>query len=85
MSMVQELVAAVTDAERKIDRQINELRIYNAQIGKVLERVEAALNGSRQDYGINMVRQLISTQKEIARTIGQLEMSKQKLDHVRNI
>lgn len=85
MSMVQDLMAAVIDTECKIDQQIHDLCIYKMQIDKVLERIEAALNGSRQEYGNKMVQQLISTKKEIDRTIGQLEMSKQKLNHVRNI
>ena len=85
MSMVMELIAAVTDAERRIDDQIMKLQSYLTQIDSVSQRVDATFSGSTDQYGRNMIEQLSVTKKQINDTIGILQEAKNKLIMVRMI
>lgn len=85
MSMVQQLIAAVTSAERQIDDQISKLRSYVGEIDQVTQRVEADFNGSHRDYGQQMMQQLSSTKKQVEQTIERLQTAKDKLVQVRMI
>ena len=49
MSMVQQLISAVTNAERQIDDQISKLHSYTSEIDQVTQRVQAAFDGSQQE------------------------------------
>lgn len=83
MSMVQELISAVTTAERQIDDQISKLNSYVSEIDSVTERVEANLSGSQMDYGSQMLQQLAETKKQVSQTIERLQIAKEKLIQVR--
>lgn len=85
MSMVTELIAAVADAERRIDDQIMKLKSYLTQIETVSQRVDATFSGSSVEYGQNMIEQLSLTKKQIQDTIGFLQGAKDKLIRVRMI
>ena len=85
MSMVTELIAAVSNAERRIDDQILKLQSYQSQIDCVSQRVDAAFNGSTIQYGQDMMEQLSMTKKQIIDTISFLEVAKDKLIRVRMI
>ena len=76
MSMVTELIAAVSNAERQIDDQISKLRIYQNEIDTVQQRVDAAFSGSTVQYGQNMIEQLSKTHQQVADTISRLQMRK---------
>ena len=85
MSMVQELIAAVTNAERQIDEQIGKLRSYKAEIDSVAQRIESALLGSQQEYNKQMMDQLTATKAQVDSTLGFLQDAKDKLLRVRMI
>ena len=85
MSMVMELIAAVTNAERQLDVQISKLQTYQAEIDNAQKRVDAAFSGSTVTYGQNMIEQLLKTKKQVNYTIGMLQKSKEKLMQVRMI
>ena len=85
MSMVQQLISAVTNAERQIDDQISKLRSYGTEIDQVTQRVEADFNGSQRDYGQQMLQQLSSTKKQVEQTIERLQTAQDKLVQVRMI
>lgn len=85
MSMVQELIAAVSSAEREIDEQVGRLRSYQNEVDSVSERVEAALSGSSQDYNRKMLDQLRATKSQIDATLASLRGAKEQLLHVRMI
>ena len=85
MSMVMELISAVTDAERRIDDQISKLNSFQSEIDSVSQRVDAAFSGSNVQYGQNMIDQLSQTKQQIADTIGRLQNAKEKLTQVRMI
>ena len=69
MSMVQELIAAVTNAERQIDDQIMKLRSYADEMDKATQRVDAAFRGSEKQYGQQMVEQLSMTKTQVNATL----------------
>lgn len=85
MSMVQELIAAVSSAEREIDEQVGRLRSYQNEVDSVSERVEAALSGSSQDYNRKMLDQLRATKIQIDATLASLRGAKEQLLRVRMI
>ena len=68
MSMVQQLISAVTNAERQIDDQISKLHSYTSEIDQVTQRVQAAFDGSQQEYGRNILNQLSTTKHWIDST-----------------
>ena len=85
MSMVQELIAAVTNAERQIDDQIMKLRSYSSEIEKVTQRVDSAFRGSEKQYGQQMIQHLSMTKTQVADTLVRLQTAKDKLVQVRMI
>ena len=85
MSMVTQLISAVSDAERRIDDQIMKLQSYLSQIDRVAQRTDAAFSGSAVQYGKDMVEQLSLTKKQVNDTIGYLQQAKEKLIRVRMI
>lgn len=85
MSMIQELIAAVTNAERQIDEQIMKLRSYTVEIDKVTERVNAAFLGSERHYDKQMMQQLTITKTQVNDTILRLQTAKDKLIQVRMV
>ena len=85
MSMVQQLISAVSNAERQIDDQISKLRSYGVEIDQVTQRVEADFNGSQRDYGQKMLQQLANTKKQVEQTTERLQTAKEKLIQVRMI
>lgn len=85
MSMVQQLIAAVANAERQIDDQMMRLRTYEAEVDHVKQRVDNALRGSEQEYAKRMMMQLDQTKTQVETTINQLQAAKDKLMRVRMI
>lgn len=85
MSMVQELIAAVTNAERQIDDQIMKLRGYSGEIEKVTQRVDSAFGGSEKQYGQQMIQQLAITNAQINDTLTRLQAAKDQLGRVKMI
>ena len=85
MSMVMELISAVSNAERQIDDQISKLQSYQGEIDNVSQRVNAAFSGSTNQYGQNMIDQLSQTKQQVADTISRLQNAKEKLIQVRMI
>lgn len=83
MSMVQQLISAVTNAERQIDDQIGKLHSYMSEIDQVEQRVQAAFDGSQQEYGKNMLDQLSTTKHTVEQTVEKLQAAKDKLVQVR--
>ena len=85
MSMVTDLIAAVTNAERQIDEQIMRLKSYQSEIETVSKRADAAFSGSTVQYGQKMIEQLSKTSQQINDTINRLQAAKEKLIQVRMI
>lgn len=85
MSMVTDLIAAVTNAERQIDEQIMRLKSYQSEIETVSKRADAAFSGSTVQYGQKMIEQLSQTSQQINDTINRLQAAKEKLIQVRMI
>lgn len=85
MSMVQQLISAVTGAERQIDQYISSLNAYIGQIDEVTNRVNTAFSGSQKEYGQQMLQQLSVTKQEVNKTIERLQVAKDKLSRVRMI
>lgn len=85
MSMVQEIIFAVVNAERQIDDQMSKLRSYVSEIDQVAQRVEAAFGGSQREYGQQMIQQLSLTKNQVNQTVERLQTAKEKLLQVRMI
>lgn len=85
MSMIQELIAAVTNAERQIDDQIMKLNSYKSEIEQVTQKVDAAFGGGTDQYGQQMIQQLSLTRKQVDDTINRLRLAKDKLIQVRMV
>ena len=85
MSMIRELIGAVSNTERKLDDQIAKLRSYQSEIDNTIQRVNAALGGSSDQYGQNMTEQLLKTKQQVADTIDKLVIAKQKLSIIQMV
>ena len=85
MSMVQQLIAAVANAEHQIDEQMMKLRAYEVDVDQVKMKVDNALRGSEQEYAHEMMQQLDLTKTQVEATISQLQAAKDKLARVRMI
>lgn len=85
MSLVQQIIAAVSAAERQIDDQIGKLTSYIGEIDKVTNRTNAAFDGSTQNYGRDMIQQLAVTKTQVNQAIEKLQAAKEKLLRVRTI
>ena len=85
MSLVQQIIAAVSAAERQIDDQIGKLTSYIGEIDKVTNRTNAAFDGSTQNYGRDMNQQLAATKAQVNQAIEKLQAAKEKLLRVRTI
>lgn len=85
MSMVQQLITAVSAAERRIDDQIGQLTAYLHELDNVTRKINSALGGSTQEHEQQMLRQLSDTRTAVSRSIGQLQTAKGMLGRVRMI
>lgn len=85
MSMARELIAAVMEAERKIDEQIAKLTAYAKQNDDLMREITQAIEGSSHESASNMQQRLSQTQTEITQTIQMLQASKEKLARLRQI
>ena len=85
MSMVTELIAAVSNAERQIDDQIAKLKSFQGEIDSAKQRADAAFSGSTVSCGQRMIEQLSQTNQQITDTIGRLQNAKDKLIQVRMV
>ena len=85
MSMVQQLIQAVTVAQRQIDDQATKLQAYNGQVDRVIQQVQSELSGSTQQYAAEMLQQLQQTKQQVSDTLGKLSAAKEKLTQVRMI
>lgn len=85
MSMMMELIAAVTNAERQVDDQISKLNSYKSQIKDVTSQVENAFGGAQSQDAQNMLQQLSVTERQIDETISHLQSAKDKLLRVRTV
>ena len=85
MSMVQQLIQAVTAAQRQIDDQAAKLQAYNMQVDQVMQQVQSELSGSTQQYTEEMLQQLQQTKQQVSDTLGKLTAAKEKLTRVRMI
>lgn len=85
MSMVTQLVAAVVQAQQRIQEQIAELRAYEEELDRTAARVEAALEGSSLAHGDRLLEQIGATKKRTEDAIGQLSAAIKRLDTVARI
>lgn len=85
MSMVQQLIQAVTAAQRQIDDQATKLQAYNGQVDRVIQQVQSELSGSTQQYASEMLQQLQQTKQQVSDTLGKLSAAKEKLTQVKMI
>ena len=85
MSMVQQIIQAVTASERQIEEQIRKLTAYNEQIDRAMQQVQSQLSGSMQSYDQKMLQQLQQTKKQIEDTVKMLQTAKEKLIQVRAV
>lgn len=85
MSMVQQIIQAVTASERQIDEQVRRLTAYNDQVDRTMQMVQSQLGGSTQSYDQQMLQQLQQTKKQLDDTIQMLRTAKEKLTRVRAI
>lgn len=85
MSMVLNIIQAVTATQRQIDYQIAMLNAYKTQIDQVLQTVQKDLAGSTQRYAEEMLQQLQQTKQQIDNTLQRLSIAKEKLSQVKMI
>lgn len=85
MSMVRQIIQAITATQQQIDDQISKLQVYNNQVEKVMQKVQAELSGSTQQYPKEMLDQLQQTKKQIDEAINKLQVAKDKLTQTRTI
>ncbi len=85
MSMIMELIAAITNAERQIEDQIGKLNSYKSEMQQVTSRIESAFGGSQSRDARTMLQQITITEKQIDETIGNLQNAKEKLLQVKTI
>lgn len=85
MSMVRQIIQAIAATQQQIDDQISKLQVYNNQVDRVMQKVQAELSGSTQQYPQEMLDQLQQTKKQIDEAINKLQVAKDKLTQTRTI
>ena len=85
MSLVMQIIQAVTATERAIDDQMAKLTSYNAKVDEVMRRVQAELGDSTTNYAQEMISQLQQTKAQVDDTLQKLQAAKDKLIQVRAI
>ena len=85
MSLVMQIIQAVTATEREIDDQIAKLTSYNAKVDEVMRRVQAELGDSTTNYAQEMISQLRQTKEQVDDTLQKLKAAKDKLIQVKAI
>ena len=85
MSMITELISAISNAERQIDEQIGKLNSYKSQIDQVKNQVESAFGGGQSQDATVMLQQLSTTENQINETISNLQNAKDKLLRIRTL
>ena len=85
MSMVRQLIGAVSNAQRQIDDQMMKLSSYTSEIDTVSQRVTAALEGGDMPYAQQMQQQLSHTKRQVEETLAYLQQAKDKLHQVRTV
>ena len=85
MSLVMQIIQAVTATERAIDDQMAKLTSYNAKVDEVMRRVQAELGDSTTNYAQEMISQLQQTKEQVDDTLQKLQAAKDKLIQVRAI
>ena len=85
MSLVMQIIQAVTATEREIDDQMSKLTSYNAKVDEVNRRVKAELGGSTQNNVQEMIIQLQQTKEQVDDTLQKLQAAKDKLIQVKAI
>lgn len=76
MSMVQQLIMAGVNAERRIDDQIVQRTVCAAEPDSVTDRVSGALGGSTREHERQMTQQLSAARAEVRRSVEQLQAAK---------
>ncbi|QTE69164.1 hypothetical protein JNO48_04495 [Clostridiales bacterium] len=85
MSLVMQIIQAVTATEREIDDQMAKLTSYNTKVDEVMRRVQAELGDSTTNYAQEMISQLQQTKEQVDDTLQKLQAAKDKLIQVRAI
>lgn len=85
LSMITDLIAAVTQADRQLDDQISKLKSLEGEINAVQQKVDVVLSGGSDRYGRNMLDQLEATKKQITETISNLQGARDRLSRVRMV
>lgn len=85
MSLVMQIIQAVTATERQIDDQMTKLNAYSRNVDEVLQRVQTELSGSTQQSVNEMISQLQQTKNQVDDTLQKLQSAKDKLVQVRAI
>ena len=85
MSMVTQLIAAITNAERQLDEQIAQLSHYLSELDNVSKQIDSALSGSGNRFDQQMIEKTAATKKQVEDTIQKLQIAKAKLSQVKAI
>ncbi len=85
MSMVLQLMAAISGAEKQLDDQIAQLNIYLVELDAVSKTIDSALSGSGNQYDQRMIEKTAATKRQVEDTIQKLQIAKSKLEQVRSI
>ena len=83
MSMMQELISSIVDAERRIDDQVVKLHSYLRELDIAAQKTDAAFAGSGVRCGQEMIDQIERTKNQVNETIIRLNAAKEKLTRVK--
>jgi seryl-tRNA synthetase len=75
MSELQHVVAAVTDAQRKIKEQIMRIHSFQAANEEAMQKIGEALHGSSKNYDTRLLAQLEKTNAEFNKTVATLQQA----------
>jgi uncharacterized phage infection (PIP) family protein YhgE len=85
MSQLQQLIAAVANADRQVKEQIGKLESFKSANDKLLNQVTAELAGSTKGHDRKMQAQIEQTKTQIDKTIRQLQQTSTALQRVQMI
>ncbi len=83
--MIQELIAAVVEAERQLDEKISMLSSYADEVDDFSNKADDLLSGSQSGIDQKVISIAASTKRQVEETLEKLQTAKSKLEQLEMI
>ncbi|GEM_PF-1579720 len=82
MSMVTELIGAISSSIRSVETEEQILDTYLSRLQELQEQVQAALQGGAAGVDEEMNDRIVATQQSVQKAIDSLEVAKDSLSRI---